>query len=756
MKRFTRSRRSIFRSVPGRLAFLFLLAACCGLSARGQDSLRFISGTTGAACQVIKYHNGYLYAGTGSTLRVYKITSHLPYQLVFEYRYKSAIIDMQVREDFLYVAANYDGLIKWNITFPTGPMVAFTIPADDNMPLLNFSISGDTIFAARLGKVTAYKDKGDFYYGIGDFGSVSGTARVLGTAVKNGICAVAVSDAFSEQNGIYLYRTSDFSFLSHYAQTFCCPENVIWGQQNDILHVLGGTNGVNGSFYSLDVSDVFQPQQIFSDTIPGIPFGLAVANPIKAVNINDTIYVATTAGMKPNGPIDTCFVYVYDATDAANVHRIGYIPAGLWHFDLDMNYPECYIASEWYGIKTVDYSLFPQSVDLGNTPTGGWNTGSDKYGNNLVVANEGYGFKLFDVTQVYKPAFLKANTDPGFCIRTKFSEDGNYIYTANTTYDGFRVYDAATLSKVGTIPQYSGTGKMLVNHDRIYLLQQVLGNWLNVINAVDPSNPFMERKVASLINDMAVSDEKLFIANDDSIIVYDIRLGNLDRIAFLSLPLLQDAKTVAVYDNEVFVYISPTGLTRYRLDNTGGNWTLAETGTFSLEGGAPLLMAADSFGLYVAYRVNGLYSYDRFSLVQKGYFRGESDTKGYNGQYGTQDLYCRDNLVLLSEYFSQTSILTQDNHYPFGIRENGDTNRERIQVSPNPFHTKATLSIPASLTPENWELSIVDTFGRTVRKITGISSHFPSLDRNDLANGIYFFRLTGGNKVIGTGKCVIY
>ena len=707
--------------------------------AGAQDSLRFISGTTGAASLTIKYHNGYLFTGLGATLRVYKATTPVPYQQVFEYRYKSALVDLVIRNNFLYAAANYDGMTKWDIADPEQPVQVFTIAnTDDQLPMIDVSLAGDTIYLSRMKKISAYKDFGDHYDKIGDFGFVTGTARVYGSDIKNGICAYAVADAFSNQNGVYFYSSTNFSLISHYIQNYCWTENVIWGKNNNILHVLGGTNGVNGIFYSLDISDIHNPQVVFTDSLIGVPFGFAVADPLKAVNINDTIYIATTAALKPGGPLDTTFIRVYDATMTSNIHLINYLPAGLWHFDLDIHFPYCYVASEWYGIKTVDISAFSHPVDLGNTLTGGWNLGCDKSGNLLVTANEGYGFKVYDISTISSPVLVNINNDPGFCSKAKFSDDGEYIYTANGTYDGFRVYKTNTLQRTGSISQTVGTGKMQVFQNRVFIQQEVPGNYLNMIDVTDPSHPVIESKIPMTLNDMIISSSKLFIDKNDSILVIDISGNKFERIAFIALGTTEDAKSIAVYNDEVFVYITQRGLVKYHLAQNGGNYTLNESGIYSLPQGVPFVMAADSFGVYAGYKGKGLFSFDRQSLVQKSFFRGEMDFKGYAVQYGIQELVCKDNLIFLAEYMAQTSILTNDNHY-IGINELSLPGK--IHIFPNPVKTHSRLFIDDFKPKDQTTFQLYNYLGQLILT-RSVESSPVNFDRGNLPDGLYIFRIS--------------
>jgi len=61
-----------------------------------QENLYFLGATTGAACQQVEFYHGqdedFLFTGTGTTFRVYSLSSvQPPYELIFEYRFRSFI-----------------------------------------------------------------------------------------------------------------------------------------------------------------------------------------------------------------------------------------------------------------------------------------------------------------------------------------------------------------------------------------------------------------------------------------------------------------------------------------------------------------------------------------------------------------------------------------------------------------------------------------------------------------------------------------
>ncbi|HNW98303.1 MAG TPA: T9SS type A sorting domain-containing protein [Bacteroidales bacterium] len=730
-----------------KLLLIFLLFTIIG---KAQNTLQFLSANTGAACQSIKYYNGYVFTGTGSTLRSYYAGSGatVPYNSVFEYRYTSEIIRMIIHDHYLYVAANYDGMSKWDISNPVAPVKLFDIPVDSvNMSTQGIAIKGDTIFLAQYAKVLAYKDFGSSYSKIGSFGNVPFGGHLTGVAVKNNLLAYTVSQ-FGGQNGVYIYNANNFSFVSFHQLGGFYTENVIFGKNNNLLHVMGGTNSTNGYFFTLDVTNPLSPQKVFGDTVLGISLGIAMALPYNAENINDTIYVANWGGLKP-GNTSNCFIRVYDATNPSNIHLLTYINAGLWHFDMTVHYPKLYVASEWYGIKTVDITDILNPVDEGNTLTGGWNLSSDSWGNYMAVSNEGYGFKLYDISDVHNPVLTDVNNDPGFCFHSNFSDDGNYIFTTNSSYQGFRVYTRNPLQQISFIQQAVCNGRFIVYQHRIF---SKLDNSIVIINVGNPAIPFVDSTVNITFNDMALANGKLLVSTSDSIFAFDVSGNKFEKIASVALASNQDAQMIAAYSDETFVYITNKGLTRYKLVFNNPGYSLNEEFYSTLANGAPNYMATDSFGLYLAYRLKGLYALNKQTFVQTGFYRGGLDYRKLSDQYGVRDLFCKNDKIFFVEYFAQTSILTNDSTYTsIPVLNNIE---DKIMVYPNPSNSSINISFGSEMLENPKEIRIYSITGVLLHH-SFIESSSENINISEFQNGMYFLNLYENNEIICTRKFIV-
>lgn len=76
-----------------------------------------------------------------------------------------------------------------------------------------------------------------------------------------------------------------------------------------------------------------------------------------------------------------------------------------------------------------------------------------------------------------------------------------------------------------------------------------------------------------------------------------------------------------------------------------------------------------------------------------------------------------------------------------------------LNLYPNPFATSTTLSVNMPL--ENATLTMFNSFGQIVRKYERLSGEEIIINRDDLANGIYFFMLHQNEKLIATKKAIV-
>jgi len=78
----------------------------------------------------------------------------------------------------------------------------------------------------------------------------------------------------------------------------------------------------------------------------------------------------------------------------------------------------------------------------------------------------------------------------------------------------------------------------------------------------------------------------------------------------------------------------------------------------------------------------------------------------------------------------------------------------KVNFHPNPFSDFALIKFE-NLTGESYSLHLFNKFGTIVRMITDITNSEIKIERNNLAEGLYFFQLRNSNKIIGKGKFIV-
>ena len=720
-----------------------LMMLCLPILAVGQN-LQKLSALTGAACDHVHHHGEFLLVGAGHTFMVQRFAgeSH-PFPEMFRRRFVSSITAIEVRGNDMYLAANHDGVYKFNITDPTNPVEVAHYELDEiTEAAYDIAFKGDSLFIPCRTKVKIIRDEGNSFTWLADFAlqtgnSLSRGGEIIGNVFAHGQAMGGATD------GIYLYDATTLQQLGFYEQTYGEPEDFVLGTQIDVIHVLGGTQSwsnpanPNGLFYTLDISDPSQPEALFIDTIPGWPLGLGIASPIDAVNRNDTIFVATTCALDPDwvlGQPATGQIMVYDASDTSDVHLSTTLYGGLWHFGVDVLEDTLFVASEWYGVMTVDISDLHNEVEIGRTLTGGWNTSAAKHGNRLAVPLGGYGFEIYDISDPTNPELQTVNYDPFFVRSLEWSEDGNHLFAFYVSNDNdllkFRAYDSNTMDLVGQFNTDVGWRRTWRWQNKIAVMREAtLGaTKLSVIDVSDPSDPTIDTTFTYNFNDMALNEDGyLFVSHNDSLSVFNLANG------FDFVTSLQDAawwnsfEALATTGDTVYCWVTSQGLTRYLFDGT----SLTEDGIFTLDHEKPEYMAADQNGLYMSVLQEGLFAHDLNTLSETGYYQHGLEMLS-TAHWGVWDLVAEDGLIFLSEWHGNVTILTNDDNLVSSESNNFDQPGFTFQ-NPSTGYIRLTNS------GEQGTLNVYNSNGALV--LSERVNRGYNLLRTELNSGIYILEL---------------
>lgn len=89
-----------------------------------------------------------------------------------------------------------------------------------------------------------------------------------------------------------------------------------------------------------------------------------------------------------------------------------------------------------------------------------------------------------------------------------------------------------------------------------------------------------------------------------------------------------------------------------------------------------------------------------------------------------------------------------------GIFENSGENN-LLNIYPNPFNSSTNISINGPLSSPNHIVTIVDLFGRELKRIQVTNPEEIIIERDNLSAGIYFVELLSGSTVVSTKKIVV-
>lgn len=79
-----------------------------------------------------------------------------------------------------------------------------------------------------------------------------------------------------------------------------------------------------------------------------------------------------------------------------------------------------------------------------------------------------------------------------------------------------------------------------------------------------------------------------------------------------------------------------------------------------------------------------------------------------------------------------------------------------VLLYPNPFTDFTTINISKAIQVEEADLFIYDILGKVAMKISTINEHEFKLERKNLESGVYFYKLENQNKIIASGKLIVY
>ncbi|MEY3443477.1 MAG: hypothetical protein RLZZ519_1758 [Bacteroidota bacterium] len=646
-----------------RIWLLVLLIPLVGNSQIPPGVLSEFSTSRGGGVHRLLANGDFLYAAEGSSLMVYD--THSPtYTLAYEKRFPGPITDMVLQNGALYIAANHDGLTKWDISIPIRPsLVGEYRPNDFLTAFHDLCWAGDTLFVAADAAVFLLQE----LTGIGPMfekdkqivAQMEGIGRVTHCEAFGGKCIAAiVGKEKGIGQGVHAFGIEPETRLNfhHYdAGEIAGIEKL--GNTSRVLAFGGpGTNGIS-LLMGIDFADAKHPQLYFSDTVWG---GNAAVAP--GVVKGDTLFVPITGTLRRGCADSLGAIAFYDVKNPAQIRYLGQLalPAAPQHVAVSGR--NLYVAMGDNGILSYDlkqlksggcFELPPKGRNPG---TGGYCRGADAQGERLLTANGDAGAMLH-LIQNRKTIATKTFSKVGKVEQVRLLGDGTYAacWIADSLADSLVILQMADGKQVASLPGPFGHSSVVAWQGRVVCVREDKTGF-DILDLRNPLKPKKEQTVLLNLNALNLDAAgRLVVSTEHNIRVVDLSTGGYSEMA--SLARWGEGFGAIVSESDaIYVCTAKRGMVRYRLVKEGRTTTLREDGFAPLPHKLPQKIAVDPMGIYVAYNDFGVYALDKQHFSVTGYCRTGMDYLGRRHE-GVQDLFCRDGKIFVAEYYGQVTVL---------------------------------------------------------------------------------------------------
>ncbi len=198
--------------------------------------------------------------------------------------------------------------------------------------------------------------------------------------------------------------------------------------------------------------------------------------------------------------------------------------------------------------------------------------------------------------------------------------------------------------------------------------------------------------------------------------------------------------------------IATDGTTLVKTTNGGLTWTtLSHTGTLY---NTDLIYVPGTIGTYISsgatfyggssngssYSTNDGATWTNVDAVGHSALAFLNSTTGWSGEVNTS--------ATVKGMFKWTGTFT-------GIKNNDYIKEISLNVFPNPFSNQVTIVVNSGKTPlTNLSIEIIDVLGNIITKRNDFNENKIVLNRDNLANGVYFYKISDSSTVIGTGRLI--
>jgi len=746
---------------------LFVVSVLCFVTAQAQvDTLQRIGQTRMSASSIVEWDsaNSKIIVGAGSILKIYNASNPLDIFLEKQRPFKGFINEVSLYNDTLFVAASHEGLFALDYSSAQLEIFDWYDMEDQGARgAYDIFLYSDTIYLAdnNLVRIIKYHN-GAFTYqsSFGPLNSIAVARRGNLIAVGNrGLSGtISVYDAQNLNSPLATWQNAKIWYLM----------DVDFADLNDsIIYVCGGPEtlaNISSVFYALyyDGTNLSMADSLLVDG--GIP-GYAQVNIMNMTSKNDTLFLATTAAN--NWPVSNYTIMpVLDATGLPNdtMEDIGFINAGLWHFDgAVMNgTPYMAIASEWLGTIVTDISQLNPLDTLSFHTTGGWTNNNFAIGDTLYSSQEGDGMYVYSIDSIMMTRSFMNNS-----ILAHW-ENGGFISAALFLNDSLLLMSTGDVWNLRPWKQ-GGNAQIIAETNRSFVEMELIetnfgdriaGTASNIVsNYVSLYDPYdVAGSYAILATD--TNDNSLWaLESSGDTLYYGKKYGSdyylqAVKVANNQFQLLDTIKmkgeihAIDVEGEKIAVgcqqSVSEIGWNGNALQKNNSYYDVS--------------LAVRDIDLkndyyYIADKFYGLQVLDMTSGIIAAEFTG---SQGWFNLFGSTSVSVRDDgVILLSDYHAGVFIIEKFDTtlIPQGI-ERPETSEGGLLLYPNPADQFLTV-IPDKLLHGKMVFSVFDMTGRLITRLKKSDCEPFNINTSLYKDGTYVYTLRAPDGNRYTGKFVV-
>ena len=688
-----------------------------------------------------------LFVGCGTSIWVYDASDTNNIQLVAKRPLLGIVNETALYGDTLFVAATHDGLWALDVTTDTLRPIAHYETKGDSAAY-DMERSNDSIFLANGKKIQLLKfNAATGFVKINEFG----VPNAMGLCRKNNLIAVCSRFLLNGIISVYDLNNLASPLASWTNNTIYLVYDVQFADlRDDIIYICGGSNdvGTTGQFYALQLSgNSLTPVGHY--TINGV-YGLAMAVIINMDSRNDTLFLATTAGL--NG-VETD-VPVLDATGLPNdsLKVIAHIRPGLWHFDVSLmrGTPFLAMSSEWLGVLISNVSQLAPEDTLCFLPTGGWGHGAYLYGDTLWVCNEGYGLVAYKMNDLYYNAGFIQNPAI-FHIFTQFVSDFTFVDDTLIVLNTTQIFNIKPWLLGGypaLVDDINNDGwtrvkKINTNAGVRIIAGDLIALSLKIYNPYDSQNAYPLLGTLSIQNDakgFTVCNDTVWCGlktgSTFSLAAYKVENDGFQFIT--SLPAPGEIINIAVNNDIIAVACSNAGFAWYQLN---GN-TLEELGRLTGWANDCSGIFLKNNYMYVANKLKGLQVYDISNPATPILSATSKGSSGWEGRYGSTGVKVADNgTIFLIDYHGSVFIIEPFDTTQTHIKIISDKN-SCFFVYPNPVNDFIHISNNSDIPTCDFTFTLYNSLGQLVKSFQIKEDNAITLNVKTLHKGTYFLNIS--------------